>query len=209
MAKKQKSTTESSSAVRAGNKYYCKVNAHGRMEPVICETEEAKSFAEGLGKLLQGIAACVFDIRPASSDEFVNFIELTDLPQLTAAFGEDAEAFCLACTNRLEVDEIHAEQMSSFLESFVYSAEDFRYEDSGYGVWLSPNLPTAMTDIDSLMNELAADADKWRTISRMMQQPKNKLAKSIEIAAGEDLKKDVKSLERLFGRFAQYEIVEE
>ena len=53
---------------------------------------EAKEFGPNkltiVREILQGIAACVFDIHPASSDEFVNFIELTDLPQLTAAFTD-------------------------------------------------------------------------------------------------------------------------
>jgi hypothetical protein len=210
MAKKKTSTkNESFSVVRAGSKYFCRVQ-QDLVKPAAFLPGKAKPFAEALAKTFHDIGECFRDSCSALNecDDFVNFVESTGLTKLTAAFGEDAEAFSLAFTNRLEVDEIDIAEGSRFLDSFIYSAKDLRYEDSSYGIWLSPNLPTALADIDSLLQELTADGDKWRAISRMLEQPKNKLARSIAAAAGEDLKQDVKGLEQAFRLFTEYEIAE-
>lgn len=207
MAKKQQSTTTKTfSAVRAGDRYYCGEDEQGRIKPIVCETDDVVTFVHDLADLLQGFDVILDDIYAPPTDDFVDYLTLTDLPYLESAFVGDEAALILAGSKHLQVREVRAEEMSSFHDSFVYSAKDLRYEDSRYGIWLPPNLPTALTGVESLMNELLADLYKWQAVVQVLHQPTLGRATPIEITAGDDLNKVVDSLNRAFEQFDNYGI---
>ena len=120
-----------------------------------------------------------------------------DVDELAKAFGDGCEARPIP--NAL---------IFSFGEWFNYDYKEVADPFSPDGVWLAPNRHTACRDIDTLIMELQATANKWEAIQRIIEKPSDARERSISKAMGKELKQDFSGLVRNLRRFMNYEVVE-